>query len=73
MSDKDVEGLGATGAAQVNRPGSPELTRLTGWLATIAIAASTLIMILISAAGPNVSVPAVRRAGGGPPCGMRCT
>ncbi len=65
MSDKD--GIGATSADPANRPGSPELTRLTGWLATIAIAASTLIMILISAAGPNVSVPAVRRAGGGPP------
>jgi hypothetical protein len=68
VSDEDgVEGFGATSAAQVNRPGSPGLTRLAGWLATIAIAASTLIMILISAAGPNVSVPAVRRAGGGPP------
>ena len=68
MSGKDgAEGPGATSAARENRPGSPELTRLTGWLATIAIAASVLIMILISAAGPNVSVPAVRRAGGGPP------
>jgi len=32
-----------------------------------AIAASTLIMIVISAAGPNVSVPAMSRPGGGPP------
>jgi hypothetical protein len=49
------------------RPGSPGLIRLTGWLATTAIAASTLVMIAISAAGPNVSVPAVPRLGGGPP------
>jgi hypothetical protein len=32
-----------------------------------AIAGSTLIMIVISAAGPNVSVPAMSRPGGGPP------
>jgi len=68
VSDEDgAGGFGAISAAQVNRPGPAEVTRLAGWLATIAIAASTLIMILISAAGPNVSVPAVRRAGGGPP------
>src|SRR6266487_6364552 len=48
-------------------PGSPGLTRLIGWLAAAAIAASTLIMIIISAAGPNVSVPAMPRPGGGPP------
>ncbi len=71
MSDKD--GVEATSAAQVNRPGSPELTPhppplapFTGWLATAAIAASTLVMIVISAAGPNVSVPAMSRAGGPP-------
>ena len=64
MSDKD--GVEATSAAQVNRPASPGLTRLTGWLAAAAIAASTLVMIAISAAGPNVSVPAMRRAGGPP-------
>jgi hypothetical protein len=61
VSDKD--GGAATGAS---RPGSPELTRLTGWLAAAAIAASILIMIVISAAGPNVSVPVMRRAGGLP-------
>ena len=64
MSDKD--GVEATSAAQVNRPASPELTRLTGWLAAAAIAASTLVMIVISAAGPSVSVPAMRRAAGPP-------
>ena len=71
MSDKD--GVEATTAAQVHRPASPELTPhppplapFTGWLAAAAIAASTLVMIVISAAGPNVSVPAMRRAGGPP-------
>src|SRR5580704_11508578 len=64
VSDKD--GVEATSAAQVNRPASPELTRLTGWLAAAAIAASTLVMIVISAAGPSVSVPALRRAAGPP-------
>ncbi len=64
MSDKG--GVEATSAARVNRPGSPELTRLIGWLAAAAIAAATLIMIVISAAGPNVSVPAMRRASGPP-------
>jgi hypothetical protein len=47
--------------------GSPELTRLLGALAVAAIAASMLIIIVISAAGPNVSVPLMPRAGGGPP------
>ena len=71
MSDKD--GVQATSPAQVNRPGSSELTPhppplapFTGWFAAVAIAASTLVMIVISAAGPNVSVPAMRRAGGPP-------
>jgi hypothetical protein len=64
VSDKD--GVEATSAAQVNRPASPELTSLTGWLAAAAIAASTLVMIVISAAGPSVSVPAMRRAAGPP-------
>ena len=49
------------------RPGSAGLTRLAGWFAAVAIAASTLVMIVISAAGPNVSVPAMPRPGGGPP------
>jgi hypothetical protein len=69
----DEDGAEATSAAQANRPGSPVLTPhpsplapFTGWLAAAAIAASTLVMIVISAAGPNVSVPALRRAGGPP-------
>jgi hypothetical protein len=45
----------------------PALARLIAWLAGAAIAASVLVMIMISAAGPNVSVPSVRRTAGGPP------
>ena len=72
MSDEDRgisaqprEGPSPPGSA--DRPGSPRLIRLTGWLAAAAIAASTLVMIGISATGPNVSVPAMTRPGGGPP------
>jgi alpha-1,6-mannosyltransferase len=49
------------------RSGAAGLTRLTGWFAAVAIVASTLVMIVVSAAGPNVSVPALSRPGGGPP------
>jgi hypothetical protein len=55
-----------TGASPEDRPGSPGLTRLTGWLAAAAIVAAVLIMILISAAGPSVSVPSLPRASGLP-------
>jgi hypothetical protein len=55
-----------TGASPEGQPGSPELTRLIAWLAAAAIVASTLIMILISAAGPSVSVPLLPRASGLP-------
>jgi Glycosyltransferase family 87 len=61
VTDKD--GVGAIGAARASRPGSAQFTRLIGWLAAAAITASTLIMILISAAGPSVSVPVMPRAG----------
>jgi hypothetical protein len=61
VSDRD--GVGAISAAQPDRSGSPQLTRLIGGLATAAIAASTLIMIGVSAAGPSVAVPVMRRAG----------
>jgi len=52
-------------AAQLDRPGPA--ARLTGWLAVAAIAAATLIIVFISAAGPSVAVPALPRPGGGPP------
>ena len=55
------------GDERISRSGSPELTRLLGWLAAAAIAISTLIIIAISAAGPNVSVPALRHPAGSPP------
>ena len=64
MSEKD--GVEGTSASPEDRPGSCELTRLTAWLAAAAIVTSTLIMILISAAGPSVSVPSLRRASGLP-------
>jgi len=64
VSDKD--GVEDTSTARVNSPGSPELTRLIAWLGAAAIAAATLIMIAVSAAGPNVSVPAMPRVSGPP-------
>ena len=58
---------GNGGDERTSPSGSRELTRLIGWLATAAIAVSTLVIIAISAAGPNVSVPVMRQAAGGPP------
>jgi hypothetical protein len=55
------------GEERTSPAGSPELTRLIGALAAAAIAISMLIIIVISAAGPNVSVPVMPRAAGGPP------
>ena len=46
------------GDARATRPGA---ARLLGWLAAAAIAVSTLIIIGISVAGPNVSVPAMHK------------
>lgn len=47
-------------------PHRPELVRLTAWLAAAAITASIVIMVGISAAGPNVSVPSLHRTSGPP-------
>jgi hypothetical protein len=55
------------GHERTSPSGSPELTRLLGALAAAAIAVSMLIIIVVSAAGPNVSVPLMPRAAGGPP------
>jgi Glycosyltransferase family 87 len=52
--------------ARVDPPGSPELTRLIGWLGAAAIAASTAVMVVISAAGASAAVPSVRAASGPP-------
>jgi hypothetical protein len=49
------------------RSASPGLTRLLGWLAAAAIAVSTLVIVAISAAGPNVSVPVMRKPSVSPP------
>ena len=74
MSEKDrAEATRPSEAPRLSPPepaersGSAGLTRLTGWFAAVAIAVSTLVMIVVSAAGPNVSVPAMSRPGGGPP------
>ena len=59
-------GAGTPGQVRADPPGSPGLTRLTARLAAAAITASVLIMALLSAAGPNVSVPVLPAAGGLP-------
>jgi hypothetical protein len=55
------------GDDRTTRSASPGLTRLLGWLAAAAIAVSTLIIIAVSAAGPNVSVPVMRKPSVSPP------
>jgi hypothetical protein len=49
------------------RSASPGLTRPLGWLAAAAIAVSTLMIIAVSAAGPNVAVPVMRKPSVSPP------
>ena len=49
------------GAERTTRSAPPGRARLLGWLAAAAIAVSTLIIIAVSAAGPNVSVPVMRK------------
>ena len=49
------------GDERTTRSASPGLTRLLGWLAAAAIAVSTLIIVAVSAAGPNVAVPVMRK------------
>ena len=65
MSEKD--GGQEAGVGPAASPGSPELTHLLAWLAAAAIVVSTLVMIVISAAGPNATVPSVARPASGPP------
>jgi hypothetical protein len=60
VSDED-----GAGTVQADRPGPG--ARLAGWLGAAAISAATLIMVVISAAGPSVAVPSLPRPGGGPP------
>lgn len=74
MSDKDEAGpTAAPGPAApsgrfsdrpADRPADrTALTRLTGWFSVAAITAAVLVMIVLSAAGPNVTVPRLPRAG----------
>ena len=55
------------GAERTTRSAPPGQARLLGWLAAAAIAVSTLIIIAVSAAGPNVSVPVMRKPSAGTP------
>jgi hypothetical protein len=55
------------GDERTTRSASPGLTRLLGWLGAAAIAVSTLIIIAVSAAGPNVAVPVMRKPSVSPP------
>ena len=55
------------GAERTTRSAPPGPARLLGWLAAAAIAVSTLIIIAVCAAGPNVSVPVMRKPSAGPP------
>ena len=70
MSDKDEAGPTAVPDPAAPSGRSPDrtsdrtaLTRLTGWFSVAAITAAVLIMIVLSAAGPNVTVPRLPRAG----------
>jgi hypothetical protein len=70
LSENDGTGRGIQARADPPHPlhpaGSPGIAGLAGWLAAAAIAAATLIMIGVAAAGPNVAVPSMPRAGGPP-------
>ena len=57
MSDKDKKAAPAATAAP------SVLTRVAGWFSVAAIAAAVLIMMVLSAAGPSVTVPRIPRAG----------
>ena len=65
-----VSGNDGNGSTPVGPPASSRSPRLTGflaWMAAAAIAVATLIVVVISAAGPNVAVPELPHAPGGPP------
>jgi alpha-1,6-mannosyltransferase len=74
VSDEDEAGPAAapgpaasSGRPADRPPAGPSdrtgLTRLTGWFSVAAITAAVLIMIVLSAAGPSVTVPRIPRAG----------
>jgi hypothetical protein len=61
-----TNGAGRPTEVSADAAGSPGLTRLAAWLAAAAVSASVLIMALLSAAGPNVSVPTLPTSGAPP-------
>jgi len=63
VTDKNGEtGIPVATAAPPGRP-----ARLLGWSAAFAIAGATLVIIIVSAAGPSAAVPALRHPAAGPP------
>ena len=65
VSGNDGNGSTPVGPAASSR--SPRLTGFLAWMAAAAIAVATLIVVVVSAAGPNVAVPELPHAPGGPP------
>ena len=65
VSGNDGDGSTPAGPAASSR--SLRLTGFLAWMAAAAIAVATLIVVVISAAGPNVAVPDLPHAPGGPP------
>ena len=70
----DAQGLetlrltGATGQISTQGMGGvPMATRVLSWFAVAAICLSTLLIVVVSAAGPSASVPSVPSPHGGPP------
>jgi hypothetical protein len=63
---RENDQAGAAGQLRSAASGPSELIRLAAWLAAAAIVASVLIMVVVSAAGPNVSVPLLPATSGPP-------
>ncbi len=61
-----TSGAGTAGEVRADPPGSVGLTRLTAWLGAAAVGTSVLIMAVLSAAGPSVSVPRLPATSGPP-------
>jgi hypothetical protein len=62
---------GSPDAPQARLAGSAPSTRILGWSAAVAIVASVLLMIAISAAGPSIVVPVLPRTWPVPPLWFR--
>jgi hypothetical protein len=61
----EQDGDRGTPVSPASRPARP--ASVLAWLAAAAITAATLLIVIVSAAGPNVAVPALRHPAGGPP------